>query len=53
MKIYLPPIKNNTEIGTIELWLENNLIFSQKVYTICIEKKEGVGDFIKKIIKSY
>lgn len=47
------PIKNNAEIGTIELWLENNLIFSQKVYTICIEKKEGVGDFIKKIIKSY
>ena len=47
------PIKNNTEIGTIELWLENNLIFSQKVYTIDVEKKEGISDFIKKIIKSY
>lgn len=47
------PIKNNTEIGTIELWLENNLIFSQNVYTIDVEKKEGISDFIKKIIKSY
>lgn len=47
------PIKNNTEIGTIELWLENNLIFSQKIYTIDVEKKEGISDFIKKIIKSY
>lgn len=47
------PLENNQEIGSIELWIENDLLFSQKIYTIGIDKKEEIGDFIKKIITSF
>ncbi len=43
----------NEPIGLIELSLENNLIFSQKIYTIIIEKNATVKDNFHKIIKAF
>jgi D-alanyl-D-alanine carboxypeptidase (penicillin-binding protein 5/6) len=47
------PLSENDEIGHIEVRLENNLIFSEKIYTISIEEKEGLEDYIKKILKQF
>ncbi len=47
------PLKDSDEIGNLELRLENNLIFSEKLYTISIEGKEGLEDYIKKILKPF
>lgn len=46
------PILNNTEIGVIEIKIENNLIFSKKLYTINIEKIKDEG-FVKKFIEAF
>ncbi len=47
------PVKENTEIGMIEVKIENDLIFSEKVYTINIDKNNGFIDNINKIINQF
>lgn len=47
------PIKDSEPIGTIDVNLENNLIFSNKVYTINIDKTASVKDNFHKIIKAF
>lgn len=47
------PIKDSEAIGTIDVNLENNLIFSNKVYTINIDKTARVKDNFHKIIKAF
>ena len=44
------PILDSQEIGMIEIKIENNLIFSEKIYTINIEKYKE-KNFIKNIIE--
>lgn len=46
------PISTNDEIGELKIYLENNLIFSQKLYTINVEKYKEKNLF-KKIIKRF
>ena len=46
------PLTENTEIGTLEIKLENNLIFSQKLYTINVENNRE-ENFIKKLIEKF
>ena len=45
--------KDEDSIGTIDVNLENNLIFSDKVYTINIDKTARVKDKFHKIIKAF
>lgn len=47
------PITDSEPIGTIDVNLENNLIFSNKVYTINIDKTARVKDNFHKIIKAF
>lgn len=47
------PLNAESSIGTIEVSLENNLIFSQEIYTINIDKNAGVKDYFHKIIKAF
>ena len=44
------PISDSQEIGLIEIKIENNLIFSEKIYTINIEKYKE-KNFIKNIFE--
>ena len=46
------PIKSTDEIGEVQIKLKNNLIFSQKLYTINIEENRRES-LIKKIIKAF
>lgn len=46
------PLESDSEIGELEIYLENDLIFSQKVYTINIEKIKEESYF-KKILKAF
>ncbi len=46
------PHKSTEEIGTIKFMIENDLIFSRKIYTIELEKIKEES-FIKKIIKAF
>ncbi len=45
--------KEKQPVGAIEIELENNLIFSEKLYTIFIEKDANFEDSLKKIIKEF
>lgn len=47
------PHSEETPIGEVKVCLENNLIFSEKLYTINIEKQEGFEDALKKILKVF
>ncbi len=47
------PLNEENSIGTIEVSLENNLIFSQEIYTINIDKNAGVKDYFHKIVKAF
>lgn len=44
---------NLQEVATIKIELENNLIFSEKLYTIFIEEKTNFEDSLKKIIDRF
>lgn len=46
------PISFEDEIGEVQIKLKNNLIFSQKLYTINIEENKGES-LIKKFIKAF
>lgn len=47
------PHSKDIPIGELQVWMENNLIFSEKVYTINIEKKAGFEDYFKKILQAF
>lgn len=47
------PLDGADAIGEVKIELENNLIFSEKLYTISVEEKPELKDFIKKIIKAF
>lgn len=49
----IAPLDKDKEIGTIKIELSNDLIFSEKIYTIDVEEKPELRYFIKKIIKSF
>lgn len=61
-KIYAKlEVKNNIQtphietdsIGELRVYVENDLIFSEKVYTINIDKDSNIGDYVKKIIDAF
>lgn len=41
------------EIGELCVYIENNLIFSEKIYTIITEKKNSFDDCLKRIIRVF
>ena len=41
------------EIGELCVYIENNLIFSEKIYTIITEKKNSFGDCLNRIIRVF
>ncbi len=45
--------KNLLDIGTIDFVIENNLIFSEKIYTIKEKKIRGLKESFNKIIKAF
>ena len=47
------PVSTENHIGSISVTLENNLIFSENIYTIDIEENKDFEWFIKKIIKAF
>ena len=47
------PHKAEDAIGEMQVSLENDLIFSEKIYTINIEKQEGFEDIFLKILKAF
>lgn len=51
-KNLIAPISETDEIGQVEIKLKNDLIFSQKLYTMNIEEIKGES-FFKKIIKAF
>lgn len=50
--ISLPHVSSSS-IGELKVCIKNNLIFSEKLYTINIEKQEGFEDYLKKIISAF
>lgn len=47
------PLTETDELGKIEVWLKNDLIFSENIYTINIGKVENFDDYLKKIIEAF
>lgn len=47
------PLSEDVPIGTIDVMFENNLIFSNEIYTINIDKNANVKDYFHKIIKAF
>jgi len=47
------PHSEETPIGEVKVCLENNLIFSEKLYTIFIEENATFEDKLKKIIQEF
>ena len=47
------PHSKDEPIGEINVKIENNLIFSEKIYTMNIEKKEGFEEYFKKILQAF
>lgn len=47
------PIFENQEIGTVEIYKEKDLIFSDKIYTINIEEEWTISDYIGKIVQIF
>ena len=45
------PLKADEEIGKLNITLENDLIFSQKLYTINVEKQKE--NYLKKLIEAF
>jgi len=52
-KPLVAPIKEDCPVGSIDFRCQNDLIFSDKIYTINIEKNKEVKDYINKIIKAF
>ncbi len=48
----IPPISPQKSVGTLSIYLENNLIFSQKLYTIKVEKEKEENS-LKKILQVF
>ena len=46
-------IYKTNEVGILQLSVENNLIFSEKLYTINVYKKDGFNDYVKKIVTAF
>lgn len=46
------PIQEDVSVGNLSIYLENNLIFSQKIYTIKVEKEKEENS-LKKILKVF
>lgn len=46
-------ISSDDVVGTIDVWVKNNLIFLQNLYTINIDKEECFEDYLKKIINGF
>ena len=44
------PVKRDTKNGNFDVYLNNRLIFSQKLYTIYDVKQKGLTDFIREIL---
>ncbi len=47
------PISEDEEIGCIEIYLEKDLIFSDKIYTINIDDEWTISDYIGKVIQIF
>lgn len=47
------PLNEGEVIGQIQLKLQNDLIFSEKLYTIFVEVQPKYRDYIKRIIRSF
>ena len=47
------PVKKDTEVGEIKVYFENDLIYSEKIYTIEEVKEKTVSDKMKDIIKEW
>ena len=48
-----PPFKKGDEIGRLQIYLENQLLFSQKIYTIIGIKNKDYKYILKDLIKSW
>ena len=46
-------ISSDDVVGTIDVWVKNNLLFLQNLYTINIDKEECFEDYLKKIINGF
>ncbi len=47
------PHKKENSVGTIEIYIDNNLIFTKKLYTMSDIKEKGVLDHFNDIIKKW
>lgn len=47
------PIKKNTIVGEVKIYLENNLIFSEKIYTMEEVQEKTVSDKLKDIVNNW